>query len=56
VTHYSDVAEEIARFYGYDVIESTVFKAPPPKAVLTPSSRLSAASALCAAVWASTKF
>ncbi len=26
VTHYSDLAEEVARFYGYDKIESTVFK------------------------------
>ena len=26
IEHYSDIAEEIARFYGYNVIEPTVFK------------------------------
>lgn len=26
VTHYSDVAEEVARIYGYDVIDATTFK------------------------------
>jgi phenylalanyl-tRNA synthetase beta chain len=26
IEHYADIAEEIARFYGYDVIEPTMFK------------------------------
>ena len=26
VSHYSDIAEEVARFYGYDVIPATAFK------------------------------
>jgi len=26
IEHYSDIAEEVARFYGYNVIEPTVFK------------------------------
>ncbi len=26
VSHYSDIAEEVARFYGYDVIPATFFK------------------------------
>lgn len=28
VEHYSDIAEEVARFYGYDNIGSTMFKSP----------------------------
>jgi phenylalanyl-tRNA synthetase beta chain len=35
VTHYSDVAEEVARFYGYDVIESTTFKGAAAEGCLT---------------------
>lgn len=35
ILHYSDIAEEVARFYGYNVIEPTMFKGETPLGGLT---------------------
>ena len=40
VTHYSDIAEEIARFYGYDVIPATAFKGTTAQGGLTEGQQL----------------
>ena len=40
ISHYSDIAEEVARFYGYDVIEPTLFAGPTSLGGLTSRQRL----------------
>ena len=40
VSHYSDIAEEVARFYGYDVIPATAFKGTTAQGGLTPKQQL----------------
>jgi phenylalanyl-tRNA synthetase beta chain len=48
VSHYSDVAEEVARFYGYDVIEATSFKGSTAQGGLTRKQQAErSAAALC---------
>ncbi len=51
VAHYSDVAEEVARFYGYDAIEATVFRGAAAEGGLTEKQRAEReTSALCRAM------
>ena len=40
VSHYSDIAEEVARFYGYDVIPATAFKGTTAQGGLTEKQQL----------------
>jgi phenylalanyl-tRNA synthetase beta chain len=40
VSHYSDIAEEVARFYGYDVIPATSFKGTTAQGGLTEKQQL----------------
>ena len=40
VSHYSDLAEEVARFYGYDVIPATAFKGVTAQGGLTVKQQL----------------
>ena len=49
VEHYSDIAEEVARFYGYNRIPSTLSAGVNPRRGFSPIQKAETASVLCAA-------
>ena len=55
VEHYSDIAEEVARFYGYNNIPSTLSSGMNPRRGFSPVQKAENAMGRCAARWAMTR-
>jgi len=55
IARTADVAEEVARFYGYDIIRPTMFNGATAQGYFTEKQSSSAASARYAALWVLTK-